>query len=214
MFEDRNRLAPILLSMFLGLLAVALIGGFLLNSAKNKLNQSTQPAVTITKNEKQPSDSKNFWDSIKEKLFKQKSESVQTGSAKPSVAPEKNKASDIASVPESETQTYINYVNKSNLTELHEEKGQSFTLLIPTNKAFDNARVALQQLESKKDKSVLQSLMKRHIIRGKISGGTARTLSDEGVFIDFAQKTVNFDGITANIIEVRGDSIIIDKVLY
>ncbi len=214
MFEDRDRLAPILLSMFLGLLAVALIGGFLLNSAKNKLSKSNQPTVTITKNEKQPSDSKNFWDSIKEKLFKKKPESTKADSAKSSVTPQNDNTAGASSVPESETQTYISYVNKSNLTELHEEKGESFTLLIPTNKAFDNARAALQQLEDKNDQTALQLLMKRHLIRGKVLGGTARTLSNEDVFIDFDQRTVSFDGIITRIIEVRGDSIIIDKVLY
>lgn len=214
MFEDRDRLAPILLSMFLGLLVVALIGGVILNSAKSKLSKSNQNPVTITKNEKKPSNSKNFWDSIKEKLSFKKSQSTKTASSKPSGEQNQNGTLEISPASDNQTQTFIAYVSKSNLTELHEEKGASFTLLIPTNKAFDESRSALQQLESKNDLNSLQALMKRHLVRGKVSGGSVKTLSGEDVYIDFDQKTVTFDGIIAQILEVRGDSIIIDKVLY
>jgi uncharacterized surface protein with fasciclin (FAS1) repeats len=214
MFDNKDSVAPILVSMFLGLLTVLIIGGVLMNfAAKNRAQKATQPLVKIEKNQIQKTTEKSFWAKLKEKLTIAKKSNNKKNAQTPSPTVSINE-NVMKVVPEEETKTFLNFVTTSDLSEIRNEKGDVFTLLMPTNKAFVEVQDALQSLTNRNDKNALQSLMKRHIIRGKVSGGLVRTLSGEDVIIDFTQKTVTFDGIVAHILEIRGDSIIIDKVLY
>lgn len=217
-FKDREGVGPILISMILGLLVVLLVGGFILNFIGNLRKNVTVKTQGTKKEVIQPqaqdTQKVNILDRIKQKLT-----SIKTtlSGQKGVITKEAAQTSNITGVPSStDTQTiaFMDMLSKSKITDLNAEKGQVFTILMPNDQAFANAKDAIQQLIGKNDNASLQAFVKRHIVSDRVTGGAVKTLSNEDVYIDFSQNTVTFGTISARIIEKRGDVLILDKVLY
>lgn len=221
---ERNSIFPVLLSLFVGFVVVLLISGLVVNYV-GKLRNDTQVAQQEEVVEKVTEEEKvGFFDRIKNALSFGKNDDEPTVTVTPApnddvamVMDNEVEGLETAGLDSSTMTEFFNFVGLSGMTGLNDGKGKGevYTVVVPSNTAFEANQEAINILVDRGNQSEIQSLIKRHIVRGKLTnGGAAQTVSGESLFIDLSQNTVTFGGITANIVQRSGDTVVIDRVLY